>query len=135
MDSYLSDGQVRDVEEVLAVGAAEVPAERALKEMGTKSATMDEERRIKIGQRNVARQGLDGRARFGKYAWVDGKKRVRLAEGMSLGELAEQVRALTAKVEELSDLVQSQQSQLDRLDVDSDVGEKALASVGLTSEN
>lgn len=96
IEGILSDDEWHLVADVVAAGAAEVPAERALEEMGGKAAHSDEETRISAGQRGLAKQSLMGMVRFGKATLSGDKKSVRRSskESTSLGALAARVAVL-----------------------------------------
>lgn len=64
MMKALDDGAWHDREEILLIGAALVPEERAMEEMGSRSLTSTPERRVAAGARTVALQALQGRRRF-----------------------------------------------------------------------
>lgn len=64
MMDALADGEWHDKKEILDIGAALVPADRALEELGSRLETMPSERRIASGAHTVALQSLQGRRRF-----------------------------------------------------------------------
>lgn len=140
IDALLSDGEWHTTEEALAAGAAEVPVERALQEMGSKQSGQPEDRRVQIGRRNVAMQAVTGMTRFGKAEFGESKKKIRKVgdKSRSLGDLATRVEELEAKLEDALGQIESMQLQLDRLDGDSEKvtpDEQFLASVGLGTQN
>lgn len=107
MEEFLADGEWHGMEEVLAVGAAVVPAERALEEMGKskRAQQADEGRRIAAGQKTLAQQSLMGMKRFSKVE-IKGNKpdqevRKLSAASVSPGVLVERVAALEAQVARL----------------------------------
>lgn len=102
------------VDEVLAVGMAAVPDEVAAKEAGKKSGTLSEDRRLTVGRRAKAQQGLVGLRRFGKLrACVDeetGKKMVQFLGGYSadIGDIV----PLRDRVAQLELVVEAQSAQI-----------------------
>lgn len=141
IEQFLADGKWHDTEEALQVGAAVVPEERALHEMGDRQSSHPTERRIKIGQRNVAQQAVTGMVRFGKAGYSEGKRKIRWlgAASRSLGETAATLDDLQAKVTELTDLVETYNARLEFLEGlaagEHTPAEKLLATVGLSSDN
>lgn len=134
---FLADGEWHDVNEALAVGAAVVPEDRALQEMGEKQSAQSNEKRISIGRRNVAMQAVTGMIRFGKAEYGDGKKQLRKVsdKSRSIGELAVRVDELEAKLAQVLDQLDSLQSQADRLDAASEgqtTEEKLLQAAGVS---
>ncbi len=138
IDAFLADGETYLTEDALAAGAAVVPEERALQEMGDKQSAQSDERRIQIGRRNVAMQAITGMIRFGKAEYVNGKKSIRKVgnKSRSIGELASRVDILEADLSTARSQIESMQAQLDRLDSDSEgqvAGEAFLAAAGVNS--
>lgn len=104
MEQALSDGEWHDLNDVIKVGAAEIPRERALAEMGEgRAANSDEDRRAAAGASTLARQALMGMRRFGRAEVSSDKKQIRRASDASVnpGVLAERVSVLEAQVARL----------------------------------
>ena len=118
-----SEGKWLDKDEVLAIGAALVPEDVALHEMRSRSGNLSEARVLAAGRKSKALQGLSGLNRFGKVKHSPNKKMVMYLgdDSYSLGDLGRRVELLEELVGNLVDLVDSQQKQLDRLDVDEEV--------------
>lgn len=118
------EGQWLSKEEVLAVGAAIVPEDVARHEMRNRSGKLTDERLISAGRKSKALQGLSGQHRFGKVEYSEDKKLVKYLgdDAFSLGDVGQRVEVLERLVEELTQLVDSQQRQLDRLDSDEQPG-------------
>lgn len=133
MESLLADGEVHELEDVLKVGAAEVPQERALQEMGSKQSGQTETKRVETGQRNVAMQGVTGMIRFGQAKYVNGRKQIQWIgkDSTSIGDLRTRIEALEEKVEKLLDLADSQQKELDRLEA---AGEESVMTESSPAE-
>lgn len=100
IEEILADNEEHDVADVIAAGAAEVPADRALEEMGGKAAHSDDEARTIMGAKTLAKQSLNGMVRFGKAVFSDDKKRVQKAsaQSTSLGALAARVSVLERQI-------------------------------------
>ena len=100
IEEILADNEEHDVVDVVAAGAAVVPAERALEEMGGKAAHSDDEARTVAGAKILAKQSLMGMVRFGKAVLSEDKKRVQKAsaQSTSLGALASRVSVLERQI-------------------------------------
>lgn len=139
IEGFLADGEWHPTADALAAGAAVVPDERALREMGDKKASAPTEERLQIGKRNVAQQGLTGLVRFGKVEYGDGRKQVRKVSdrSFSIGEFNElraRVEQLEESLESILGQLESQQTQLDRLDNDADASAaEFLQAAGVNS--
>jgi hypothetical protein len=106
IEKAIEDGEWHSVSDVIAAGAADVPRERALEEMGEARATSaDEDRRADAGAKTLARQALMGMRRFGKAQLSADKKEVRKVtdQSVSIGVLAERVSNLELLVAQLAD--------------------------------
>lgn len=141
IEQFLADGEWHDTEEALRIGAGAVPEERALHEMGDRQASQPTERRIKIGQRNVAQQAVTGMIRFGKAEYGEGRKKIRKVgdKSRSLGELATKVDELEQTVVRLTALVETYEGRLEFLESraagEVPAGEQLLAAAGLQSSS
>jgi hypothetical protein len=96
IEEILADGEEHAVADVVAAGAAEVPAERALEEMGGKAAHSDDNERTQLGAKILAKQSLMGMVRFGKATLNKAEGTVQRAskDSTSLGALAGRVAVL-----------------------------------------
>lgn len=139
MEEFLAarDGEWVSKDEVLAVGAALVPDEIALKEMKNRAGSLSDEKRLHSGRRSKAQQGLMGSKRFGKVAESGDKKSVMWLgnESHSIGELARRL----APVEELVDRVEALETQvqflIDKLTGETtQTAEEFFAAAGIARE-
>jgi hypothetical protein len=142
IDKAIEDGEWHSAVEVIAAGAAEVPRERALEEMGeSRATTADEDRRADAGAKTLARQALMGMRRFGKVEFSRDKKEVRKVtdQSVSLGVLAERVSHLELLVAQLADNIVTMsggmfpasalsQAQTDEIFAQSSVGDVEIQS-------
>jgi hypothetical protein len=96
IEEILSDGEEHAVADVVAAGAAAVPAERALEEMGGKAAHSNDDERTQLGAKILAKQSLMGMVRFGKATLNKAEGTVCRAskDSTSLGALAGRVAVL-----------------------------------------
>lgn len=115
IEELLSDGEWHAVADVVAAGAEQVPAERALAEMGGRAAHSDDEARTAAGAKTLAKQSLMGMVRFGKATLSGDKKEVRKSseESTSLGALAARVAALEERIAALEGVILSRISLSD----------------------
>lgn len=122
MMAVLEDGEWHNREDILMVGAAVVPADRALLEMGERSLTSTPERRVSAGARTVALQALQGRRRFQAVEFSkDGKVRKSPHEGVAnFGAAVERVAKLEDEVAELRAIVTRISAKLGLLVVDAE---------------
>lgn len=137
IEAFLADGEWHATADALAAGAAVVPAERALREMGEKKANASDEERLKIGKRNVAQQGLTGLIRFAKVEYGEGRSKIRKVSDRSFSmgdfiQLQSQVAELATTLAQVVGQLDSMQTQLDRLDDDQpSASENYLHAAGL----
>lgn len=101
IEELLDDGEEHLVSDVVAAGAAVVPEERALEEMGGRASHSDNEARASAGAKTLAKQSLMAMVRFGKVSISKDKKIVQktLTDSTSLGAQAARLADVIARLE------------------------------------